>query len=485
MKKILTILIIGSASGYFGAWLFNLQNAQPSTDAEFISNEISDMESQFQPLNDEYQPTVSAGLSDDFVAASSASTRSVVYIKNISSQAYRMSFMDMFFSEPGRTTERISSGSGVIYSHDGYIITNNHVVAEADKLEVVHGRDSYPAVLIGVDPSTDLAVLKIEGNDFPTLPIGSSTKLQVGEWVIAVGNPFNLTSTVTGGIVSAKARALNIVNDKFPIESFIQTDAAINPGNSGGALVNQKGELVGINTAILSRTGSYAGYGFAVPIDIVKKIVNDIIRYGEVQKAFIGADVIDLTPDVVSRLSLNVEDLQGVAVRAVQAGWGAADAGLQEGDVILEVNGETVNSKAMFNELISYQSPGDEIKLKWKSDGNTYEKTVLLNNREGTTEILKQEVYTSKYLGADLEIVPKVELDLFDIESGIRITKLYPGGMLTRLDLEENFIITKINDYEIDEPQTLVDVLSEATGRVRVEGVNWAGLKGYYTFYLR
>ena len=484
MKKIIALIVIASVSGYFGAWVLNNQNQQ-KVEAEFIANNNSDILSQFQPLNMAPIEELSEGLSDDFVYASKISTKSVVYIKNISSQVYYQSFMDMFFGDPGRSTERISSGSGVIFSMDGYIVTNNHVVSDADKLEVVHGKNSYIAKLVGTDPSTDLAVLKIEGNNLPVIPIGSSKHLQVGEWVIAVGNPFNLTSTVTAGIVSAKARALNIVNEKFPIESFIQTDAAINPGNSGGALVNQKGELVGINTALISRTGSYAGYGFAVPVDIVKKIVSDLIKYGEVQKAFLGADVVDLTQDVVNRLALDVSSLEGVAVRSVQSGWGAAKAGIREGDIIVAINGEAVNSKAVYDELLSYQTPGEQITIRWKHGEKTLEKSVVLTNREGTTAILKQEIYNSKYLGADLEIVPKVELDLFDIESGIKIVKLYTGGLLTQLDLEEGFIITRINQYKIDDPQKLVDLLSEESGRVRVEGVNKAGVKGYYTFYLR
>lgn len=484
MKQKIVFIILSLASGYTGAWLFQLNNNE-SVSAELIENVDNEEQAQFHVLENEAPKLISDTNSDDFVSASRKSTQSVVYIKNISTTTYRMSFMDMFFGEPGRASERVSSGSGVIYSADGYIITNNHVVADADKLEVVHGRNSYEASLVGVDPSTDLAVLKIDGDKLPVLPLGSSKELQVGEWVIAVGNPFNLTSTVTGGIVSAKARALNIVNDKFPIESFIQTDAAINPGNSGGALVNRQGELVGINTAIISRTGSYAGYGFAVPVDIVKKIVDDIIKYGEVQKAFMGADVIDLTPDVANRLSLEVSTLEGVFVRNVQSDWGAAEAGIKEGDIILQINEDKVNSKAMFDELISYQSPGDKIVVTFKRDKKILQKEVTLSNREGTTEILKTEIYTSKYLGADLEIVPKVELDLLKIDAGIRIIKLYPGGLLSRLELQEDFIITRINEYQIDDPQKLVDVLSELTGRVRVEGVNKAGIKGYYTFYLR
>jgi len=480
MKKYFLIIIIAILSGYGGAYLFNSQN-QKKDPLTLISNSSYPA---IVPINtnDNYLIDLPTG---DLVKASKISTESVVYIKNISERVYRQSFMDQFFGMGGQSTATISSGSGVIFTQDGYIVTNNHVIADADKLEVVHGKNSYPAKLIGTDPSSDLAVLKIEAKNLPAIPIGSSKELQVGEWVIAVGNPFNLTSTVTAGIVSAKARALNIVKEKFPIESFIQTDAAINPGNSGGALVNKNGELVGINTAILSRTGSYAGYGFAVPVDIVKKIVGDLIHYGEVQKAFIGASVIDLNTDVVDRLSLHVTDLQGVVVANVQHNWAADKAGIKESDIIISLDGELVNSKAQFDELISYRSPGDKINVKWKSGKVDKEADLTLTNRDGTKEILKTKIYTSEYLGAELEVISKLERELFNIQNGVKITKLYSAGLLNRLDLEQGFIITNINNYKIDTAQKLVDVLSEAEGRVRIEGVSKSGRKGYYTFYLR
>ncbi|MEQ9305937.1 MAG: trypsin-like peptidase domain-containing protein, partial [Marinoscillum sp.] len=229
----------------------------------------------------------------DFVLASERTQSSVVFIQTLSEYEYRTgSWLDWFF-EP-RSSQQISSGSGVILSEDGYIVTNNHVIENADRIKVVHGKKTYDAKMIGKDPSTDLAVLKIEMNDLPAIQFANSDDVSVGQWVLAVGNPFNLTSTVTAGIVSAKGRNINILKDKFPIESFIQTDAAINPGNSGGALVNTQGALIGINTAILSRTGTYSGYGFAVPSNIVRKVFDDVRKYGEVQKAFTGAEFIDI-----------------------------------------------------------------------------------------------------------------------------------------------------------------------------------------------
>ncbi len=484
MKKYISIILVSTVAGFFGSYLFQQVNKPLSKPAfTVISDSNSTPKAQIISNTNPLSELISSD--NDFVNASKTSTQSVVYIKNISEQTYRMSFMDMFFYDGDRTTQRVSSGSGVIFTSDGYIISNNHVVAEADRLEVIIGKDTYEAKLVGTDPSTDLSVLKIEAKNLRAIPIGSSHDLQVGEGVIAVGNPFNLTSTVTSGIVSAKARALNIVQDKFPIESFIQTDAAINPGNSGGALVNRKGELVGINTAILSRTGSYAGYGFAVPVDIVKKVVDDLIKYGEVQKAIIGADVADLSQDVSNRLDLKLENYDGVLVTSVIKGFAAEEVGLKNEDIIISLDGTTVNSKAEFDELMSYRSPGDRITIKWKRGNKNFEKGVTLTNREGTTKILKRELFTSEYLGADLEIISKVEQDMFNINNGVKITKLYNQGLLARLGLENGLIITYINDYKIDTPQKLANILSKLRGKIRIEGVSKSGTKGYYTFYLR
>ncbi len=485
MKKYIVIIFISITAGYLGSFLF--QKTQPSSveSPPFISiNNTKSLTPQFVSLPSSTNKPILAE-ETDFVEASRTSTQSVVYVKNISEHTYGMSFMDMFFYDGDRTAQRVSSGSGVIFTADGYIISNNHVVAGADKLEIIIGKDAYEAKLIGTDPSTDLSVLKVEAQNLRAIPIGSSRELQVGEGVIAVGNPFNLTSTVTSGIVSAKARALNIVQDKFPIESFIQTDAAINPGNSGGALVNRKGELVGINTAILSRTGSYAGYGFAIPVDIVKKVVDDLIKYGEVQKAIVGLEVTDLTQNISKRLDLQLTNFEGVLVTKVNKGFAAQDAGIKEEDIIIALDDNPVNSKAEFDELMSYRSPGENLIIKWKRGSKLYNKSITLTNREGTTKILKRELFTSEYLGADLEIISKVEQDMFNIENGVKITKLYSGGLLARLGLENGLIITYINDYKIDTPQKLVNVLSKIKGKVRIEGVSKSGAKGYYTFYLR
>lgn len=281
-----------------------------------------------------------------FVEASKASTGSVVFIKNFSgTDPSRYSMFDYFFGSG--PTQQVSTGSGVIFSADGYIITNNHVIERAETIEVIHQKRTYKAKLIGTDKNTDLAVLKIDANNLPAIRRGSSRQLQIGEWVLAVGNPFNLTSTVTAGIVSAKERQINILGGDFPLESFIQTDAPINPGNSGGALVNSKGELVGINTAILSRTGSYTGYGFAVPVDIVSKISSDLIQYGEVQKAIPGIEAIEITPELAEKMKLN--SLEGVIVSHVVRNGAADQAGIQRNDVIVQVGNQEISGMGSFD----------------------------------------------------------------------------------------------------------------------------------------
>lgn len=486
MKKYIFITVISFFSGISGAYLFyTLQPGNPSqvTDPNLtalVNNNIS--EGNIQAT----RPSASLDLNEDFVTASAISTQSVVYIKNISEYTYARSYLDWFFDRSSSQT-RISSGSGVIFSKDGYIVTNNHVVQDADALEVVFNKKTYPAKLVGTDPSTDLAVLKVEANDLPAIPIGSSKNLSVGEWVIAVGNPFNLTSTVTAGIVSAKGRQINILQGKFPIESFIQTDAAINPGNSGGALVDKNGNLVGINTAILSRTGSYAGYGFAVPIDIVKKIVGDLIEYGEVQKAFFGGEVADFTESVANRLDIKIDpnkDLEGVLLAYVQDDGAASRAGLKEGDIILKIDDTIIDSKSAFEEELSYHSPGDKVVIGYKRDGKVNSTIVILTNREGTTSILKREIYTSEALGAQFEVVPKVERDLLDINYGVRVFNIQ-NGLLKRVGVTEDFVITDINRNAIETPERLVEILENIRGRVIIEGVNSSGREGYYSFYLR
>ena len=486
MRRTLGIVVISFAAGLAGAYSYFTYIFSPDFEVEQMhSTQVSDYT--VDTPNYSTQTNSSNFLpSEDFVDASKTSTKSVVYIKNISERRYASSWMDTFFGGGSHTQQQISSGSGVIFSKDGYIVTNNHVIEDADKIEVIHNKNTYTAELIGTDPSTDLAVLKIQSTNLPAIPIGSSRSLNVGEWVIAVGNPFNLTSTVTAGIVSAKGRDINILQGKFPIESFIQTDAAINPGNSGGALVNRNGELVGVNTAILSRTGSYAGYGFAVPVDIVKKIVNDLIEYGEVQKAFFGADVVDLNQDLIKRFDLNIDinDLSGVVISYVQTDGAAASIKLKEGDVVLKIDNVKINTKSEFDEIIGYHTPGDEITVTYKRNNEVNIKKVVLTNREGTTGILKREIYSSELLGADFEAVSKVELDQLGVDNGVKVFNI-KRGLINDIGIREDFIIIRINRNDVKSPEKLTNILEKIRGRVLIEGINSRGRYENYSFYMR
>lgn len=416
---------------------------------------------------------------ENFIDASSKSTSSVVFIQTLSEVEYRTGgWMDWFF-EP-RSSQRVGSGSGVVFSQDGYIVTNNHVIMDADEITVIAGKKSFPAELVGRDPSSDLAVIKINSNDLPVIEKGDSEQVNVGEWVLAVGNPFNLTSTVTAGIVSAKGRNINILRDKFPIESFIQTDAAINPGNSGGALVNAKGQLIGINTAILSRTGSYAGYGFAIPINIVSKVFNDLVNYGEVQKGFIGAEFIDIDSELAERIS--IDDLDGILITDLQKDGAAEIAGIEKRDVIRKINGNQIRNKAQVEELIAKSYPGDHFDLVIERDGQMITRRITLTNREGTTALIKRNIYYAEDLEASFESVSKVERDLLGIESGVKVVDVKKNGFFSGLGIPQGFIITQINNRKIDSPQELDKILYNIRGRFDIIGVNENGRKVYYPF---
>lgn len=414
----------------------------------------------------------------NFVTASEMSTSSVVFIKNVSNIRYRSGhWMDWFF-EP-RTSQQVSTGSGVFYSKDGFIVTNNHVIEDADEIEVIHNKKTYKAELIGTDPSTDLAVIKVSGSTFPTIPLGNSAQVKVGEWALAVGNPFNLTSTVTAGIVSAKGRNINILKDKFPIESFIQTDAAINPGNSGGALVNIRGELIGINTAILSRTGSYAGYGFAIPVDIMKKVVNDLINYGEVQKVFLGAEYIDIDSDIANELE--IDGINGVIITNVQGNWAADKAGLRKGDIITAIDNKLIDGKSDLEERLGYKYPGDGLSIRIKRGEKILNKNVVLTNKEGTEGVIKKEIFKSESLQVTLEKLPKVERNLLDIKGGVKVVDI-GSGFFSKLEIPKDFIITEINNTPIESPEELEEILEKIRGRVIISGITSRGKKVYYPY---
>jgi len=470
MMKTLKIILLSLISGLLGAFLFDSFKPEQAVVLPETPSTISRQVSQIYP---------NSPVNADFVAASAASTPSVVFIKTASTMANQYDMLDWFFGGGGREQRVTGSGSGVIFTADGYVVTNNHVIENATSIEVLHNKRTYQAKMIGRDPSTDLAVLKIEGKALPAAKLGRSRDVQVGEWVLAVGNPFNLTSTVTAGIVSAKGRNIGILGSQFPIESFIQTDAAINPGNSGGALVNIRGELIGINTAILSRTGSYTGYGFAVPVDIVNKTVNDLIRYGEVQTAFMGVSVSDIDSKTAEQFGLS--DYAGAVVTYVEPQAAGEKLGLRKGDVIMKINSQTINSKAEFDEQLSFYRPGDKISVTYYRGGQARDGQLTLTNREGTTGLLKRETYKSEALGAELEVLSKVERDKLRLQSGVRIVRITGRGVLSQF--EEGFILTAINRQPVTTPKEVAELLTNVRGRLIIEGIDNTGSRVTYQMY--
>jgi serine protease Do len=473
MLKYCKILIVAFAGGILGAWVFEnvSQFGRDEENSIFKSQEIIQKTSLPEEETISYQKTPPTRITDlpvSFVEASEKSTNSVVFIKNFSgTDTRRYSIFDYFFGQ-GVPQQRVSTGSGVIFSEDGYIITNNHVIDRSETLEVIHKKRTYKATLIGADANTDIAVLKIEATNLPAIKTGSSRNLKIGEWVLAVGNPFNLTSTVTAGIVSAKERQINIMGGEFPLESFIQTDAPINPGNSGGALVNVNGELVGINTAILSRTGSYTGYGFAVPVDIATKIANDLIRYGEVQKAIPGLDVVEITPELAEEMEL--KSLDGVIVSHVIRNGAAENAGMKRNDVITGIEGNSISGKGNFEEILSYYYPGDRITVQFLRNNKSESVQITLQNLLGGTGIIKREFYSSPLLGAKLESVNSIEMDRLNINFGVKITGM-TRGYLRDLGLGEGFIITHLNGDPKNDPKETGEFLENYSGRLRIEGL--------------
>ena len=431
----------------------------------------------------------------DFREASKNSINSVVHVTTkVVHTSFQRDIFQEFFYGPGAGGKEFKqfgsgAGSGVFISSKGYIVTNNHVIENASEIQVVLNDNSkYDATIVGTDPSTDIAVIKIEGENFPSIPLGNSDDLEIGEWVLAVGNPFNLTSTVTAGIVSAKARNINLLNgnaDKniFPIESFIQTDAAVNPGNSGGALVNSSGELVGINTAIASQTGSYSGYSFAVPVNLVQKVMRDLIDYGIVQRGYLGVQIADITQEIQTERSL--PNLKGVYVAGVVEDGSAEKAGLKEGDVILRVGTKEINSSAALQEEIGKMRPGDKVAITIRSSkGAEQTKEVVLRNKEGQTDLItKEEIKKNYALGATFENLTEKEKKSLNIDHGIKI-KTITAGKLKSLGLKEGVIISKINNEPVKTIEQLTSKLNDSNRGILLEIMSSSGRKDYVGFGL-
>jgi Do/DeqQ family serine protease len=381
---------------------------------------------------------------------------------------------------------RQGSGSGVLISEDGYIVTNNHVVGDADNITVVTFDNQYfEAEIVGTDPTTDLALIKVEpAGELPFISFGEMESVEVGDWVLAVGNPFNLTSTVTAGIVSATSRSINILREQAAVEAFIQTDAAVNPGNSGGALVNLKGELIGINTAIASPTGAFAGYSFAVPIDITKKVVNDLLNYGVVQRGYLGVFIRPINQQLLEEEELNVS--QGAYVDSLVQDGAAIAAGIQPGDVIVEINDKDIISTADLLSAIAQQRPGDQVDITVIRDGNRRNIEVELKNQQGGTGIVEEsEISAMQQLGIDIANAPQEQLQQLGIDGGVQVMNIDRQGIVGNATrMMEGFIITQVDRQEIDNVDDFRNAISNKTG----EGVMVTGYypgrnqKYYYAF---
>jgi serine protease Do len=433
----------------------------------------------------------------NFVVAAELARPAVVHIKTTytreSASSGGMSPHEEFFREffgEGQGPRggmdmppRESSGSGVIISNDGYIVTNNHVISDASKLTVVlDDKRSYSAKLIGVDPTTDLALLKIEAKDLPFVKYGNSDNVKIGEWVLAVGNPFDLTSTVTAGIVSAKARNINILrtrNNTMAIESFIQTDAAVNPGNSGGALVNLNGELIGINTAIATSTGTYAGYAFAVPVTIVKKVMDDLLKFGEVQRAVLGITISDVDAQIAKEKG--IKDLRGVYIRGVGENSSAEEAAIKEGDVVLKINEFDVNSSAELQEVVARYRPGDNVNITYVRDGKVLTTSAKLKSVENTNLNPKtsRNVVRIEELGAEFQQLSSEEQAKLEITGGVKVVKI-GSGKLMEAGIKRGFIITAIDKEPVNMPEDIRDLTSDKRGGLLIEGMYPDGKKAYY-----
>ena len=461
MKKIISLVFVACLGGAISlvgfSYMMNQQLPIEKTDSTSLNN--------FEPKATSYTNLPSTVNEEtDFVAAAAKSLNAVVHVKNTSVSTYHDPFSDFFYGRrngQSKEREQVGNGSGVLISKDGYIVTNNHVIKNASSIEVtLNNRKTYEAALVGTDPGSDIALLKIEGNSFESLTFANSDAIQVGEWVLAVGNPYNLTSTVTAGIISAKGRDLE---GNSNTESFIQTDAAVNPGNSGGALVNTRGELIGINTAISSQTGSFVGYSFAVPSNIAKKVIEDIMEFGDVQKALIG---IQYDP--------RKNDLEGVVITAVTKGGGADKAGLQEEDIIVKIENVKIRKFSDLKGQLNAKRPGDKLQVTILREGKSITKIVTLT---------ENKILHVNFLGFSVEKLSKQELKKMNISSGVKIINIR-NSELKGLGVLEGDVLIEINKEKVTSVAQVDALLKENSqlGYLKLGIVNSKGIKENYIF---
>jgi len=474
--SVFVIALLGGFTAYGISWFFN-------KDKKIVQTE----QTNFVPVNNINSNSITT--LPDFTIAAERTVNAVVHVKTTYKQTnQQQSMQEFFFGNPfgggnsfGQRVPQMASGSGVIISHDGYIVTNNHVIENADDIEIVlNDNRTYKAKLIGRDPATDIALVKIDEKELPTISFGNSDNLKIGEWVLAVGNPFNLTSTVTAGIVSAKERNINLLrqkSQKYAIESFIQTDAAVNPGNSGGALVNTNGELVGINTAIASQTGSYTGYSFAVPVTIVKKVVSDLKEYGTVQRALLGVNIQDVDAKLADELDL--EKPKGVYIVNVNKNSAAEEAGLEVKDIIIKINDTEIEKTSELQENISRFSPGDKIDVTVLRNNKVKKFLVELKNSLGTTDVVNKNVID--ILGASFTEISDKTKEKLNIESGVVVSDIQTGKLM-KIGVQEGFIITHINRTPVKSAKHIEKILKNIHGGVYIQGIYPNGEIAYYAF---
>jgi Do/DeqQ family serine protease len=500
LKQLLLITVVSAVSAIGSVWIYGkLIKKGP---AAFVQQTNSGK----LPVNyvGYTENAAAAGAPVDLTKAADAAVPAVVHIKTktaakkVTNELPRSrnrqldNWFEQFFEfGPQIIPEQKASGSGVLIAEDGYIVTNNHVISDgaqgvAEEITVtLHNKKSFKARLIGRDPSSDLAVLKIDGNGFPFMLYGNSDNVRLGQWVLAVGYPLTLETTVTAGIISAKGRTIGINSrqSQTPVEAFIQTDAAINQGNSGGALINTDGQLIGINSAILAPSGTYAGYGFAIPVNISRKIVNDLIQYGDVKRGFLGISYIPIEEENEKEVKkAGVTDGQGVYVNAVPTDGAASQAGIKKGDVITKVNSNPVSSGLEMSGQIAQFKPGDKVPVAYIRSGKEFQTSVVLKESAGKLEVVAVTNINEK-LGGILENLSKAKAGSYGIEGAVVVKEIVKGGALSRIKMEEGFVITSVNGRDITTVEELSKLISGNYGTIRLEGF-YPGYDGTYTYPL-
>jgi Do/DeqQ family serine protease len=489
-KQLLLIVAVSASSAVGSVWIYG-KYANKNRSVSIQPNETR-IPANYAGYSDR---TTGSGDPVDFTKAASTAVPAVVHIKTkiparkVSNQLPRSrngndmnDLLEQFFNfGPQIQPEQRASGSGVIISDDGYIVTNNHVISDggegvAEEITVtLNSTKTYKARVIGRDPSSDIAVLKIDGTGFPFLLYGNSDNVKLGQWVLAVGYPLTLETTVTAGIVSAKGRAIGIngQQSKTPIESFIQTDAAVNQGNSGGPLINTDGQMIGINSAILAPSGTYAGYSFAIPVNLVKKIVNDLIKFGDVKRPYLGI--------IVAEDKVDAGD--GAHIGTVAKDGAAAEIGLQKGDVITRINDAPIYSWGELQGTVASYDAGDKVKITYKRDGKEYNAMATLKNKAGTLDELVVGSNINEKLGAELETLDKKKAEKYNIDGGVVVKKIKDGGPFSRTrGMQEGFIITTVNGMDITSVEELSRALASLKGtNIQLEGI-YPGYEGIYRY---